>query len=73
MGLSDSEVESDEDVVVEEAVKLPNTKQIILAAVKTGLLPSLRYVQIHWPVSNLNLTFFYEGCADAGSRRVPRF
>ena len=40
--VSESEVESDEDVVVEEAVKLPNTEHIILAAVKTGLLPSLR-------------------------------
>jgi len=42
LGLSDSEIESDDDVVVEEAVKLPNTEEIIRAAVKTGLLPSLR-------------------------------
>ena len=40
--VSESEVESDEDVVVEEAVKLPNTEQINLSAVKTRLLPSLR-------------------------------
>ena len=40
LGVSDSE--SDDDVVVEEWLKLPNTEEIVLAAVKTGLLPSLR-------------------------------
>ena len=42
LDVSDSEIESDDDVVVEEWLKLPNTEEIVLAAVKTGLLPSLR-------------------------------